>query len=152
MFLRCSCGYTLTDMACPGRIVHMLLSAHGVERLQEVVDQEVEAHGVVDMWPEHWDTAWTAESWLCPRCSRLYVGMNGTGPVRVFILERVGIDPAATEIDSQLAPMSELQAIALEQAGESPLCVKPAEPRAPANRTGHFGLPSCDVNEGRPGG
>jgi len=48
MFLRCLCGYTLTDIACPGRIVHLLLSAHGVERLQHAVDQEIEASGTVE--------------------------------------------------------------------------------------------------------
>jgi hypothetical protein len=127
MFLRCSCGYTLTDIASPGRIVHHLLSAHGVERLQDAIDREVEAHGVVDEWPEHWETAGAAESWLCPQCSRLYVGMNGAGPVRVFALERVGVDAQATGIDSQLASMPELLALAQEQAGESPLCRKHAQ-------------------------
>lgn len=124
MFIRCLCGYTLTNSACPGRIVHLLLCSHGVERLQDAVDQEVEAQGVVEGWPEHWDTAWAAESWLCPRCNRLYVGMNGAGPIRVFALERVGIDPECTGFDSQLGPMPVLMALAKEQAGASPLRVK----------------------------
>jgi hypothetical protein len=127
MFMRCPCGYTLTNIACPGKIVHVLLSAHGVERLQQAVDQEIAASGTVD-WPEPWDAAWVAESWLCPSCSRLYVGMNSGGPVRVFALERVGIDPGCTGFDSQLGPMPVLMALAKEQAGESPLSVKPAEP------------------------
>jgi hypothetical protein len=130
MFLRCPCGYTLTDIACPGRIVHHLLSAHGVERLQEAVDREVAAEGVVGGWPEHWDAAETAETWLCPKCSRLFVGVNGPGQVRVYALERVGIEPESTGIDSQLAPMAALLELAREQAGESPLSRGQAEPRA----------------------
>jgi hypothetical protein len=133
MFLRCPCGYTLTDIACPGRIVHHLMSSHGVERLQDAVDREVEAHGVVDGWPEHWDAARAAESWLCPKCSRLFVGVNGADPVRVFALERVGIEPGSTGIDSQLAPMPELLELAREQVSESPVSRKPTEPSAPAD-------------------
>ena len=120
MFLRCLCGYTLTNAASPGRIVHYLLSAHAVERLQDAVDQEVAKSGVVEDWPEHWDTAQVAEAWLCPQCSRLYVGVGGLGPVRVFALERVGVDGLATGCDSQLG-MPQVMALAGEQAGESPL-------------------------------
>ena len=50
--------------------------------------------------------------------------MNGVGPVRVFALERVGIEPGSTGFDSELAPMPELLALAQEQAGESPLTAK----------------------------
>jgi hypothetical protein len=131
MFLRCPCGYTLTDIACPGRIVHLLISAHGVERFEHAVNQEVALHGCVDNWPEPWDAAPAVESWLCPSCSRLFVGVNGPGPVRVFTLERVGIEPGTTGIDSQLAPKPILLELAREQAGESPLVSKPAEPTAP---------------------
>jgi len=121
MFLLCPCGYTLTDVATPGRIVHYLLSAHGVERLQNAVDKEVKDCGIVEEWPEHWDAARAAEAWLCPKCSRLFTGINGAGPVRVFVLEQVGIDPGSTGIDSRFGPITELLALAQEQAGESPL-------------------------------
>jgi len=134
MFLRCFCGYTLTDVACPGRVVHYLLSAHAVERLQDAVDQEVATAGVVEGWPEHWDTARAAEAWLCPQCSRLYVGVGSAGPVRVFALERVGIDSLVGGFDSRLGTMPEVLALAREQAGESPLT--PDQGAGPGGATG----------------
>jgi hypothetical protein len=135
-FLRCRCGYTLTSIASPGRIVHKLLSEHGVERFQDAVDAEVRTTGDVD-WPEPWDTAGYAECWLCPQCGRLFVGLNGPdSAVRVFTPESVGIAPEDTGLDSQLAPLDELYAIGMREAGESPLCPKPAEPGATADGGG----------------
>jgi hypothetical protein len=124
MYLHCRCGYTLTSIASPGRIVHKLLSEHDVERLQNTVDGEIRTTGEVD-WPEPWDSTRYAECWLCPQCSRLFVGLNGPdSAVRVYTPEAVGIAPEDTGIDSQLAPMNELYAIGMREAGESPLCVK----------------------------
>jgi hypothetical protein len=128
MFLRCHCGYTMTDVATPGRIVHLLLSEHAIERLQNAVDHEAEQAGVIEGWPEHWEAARAIEAWLCPRCSRLYVGMGGRGPVRVFTLECIGIAPAVTGLDSELGSEADLLRLASEQAGESPLSAPGAEP------------------------
>lgn len=120
MFFRCLCGYTLTNVASPGRIVHYMLSSHAVERLQDAVDREVLECGAVDGWPEHWETARTTEAWLCPECSRLYVGVGGKGPIRVFALERDGIK-LATACDSNFGTEREILELAQGQAGESPL-------------------------------
>jgi hypothetical protein len=139
MFLQCYCGYTLTDVASPGRIVHYLLSAHAIERLQDAVDQEVATGGIVRLWPEHWEAAGTAEAWLCPECSRLYVGslgIRGGAPVRVFALERDGIEGLAAGIDSQLGSEGEVLALGMREAGESPLAPKPAEPGDSADGAG----------------
>lgn len=123
MFLRCDCGYTMTSVAYPGRVVHLLLSQAGQERLQDSADGMVARVGRVDEWPEIWDDfARAVEAWLCPKCSRLYVGPRGSPEsVFVFALERKGIDPAATGTDSDLGSETELLKLATNEAGESPL-------------------------------
>ncbi|MGL6073213.1 MAG: hypothetical protein ACRC8S_03520 [Fimbriiglobus sp.] len=125
MFLRCRCGYVMTSIATPGRIVHTLISEHGIEALQDAVNQEIRATGDVD-WPEPWDATGCTECWLCPQCSRLFVGANGPiSAIRVYALESVGIADEDTGFDSQLAPMNKLREIGMRDAGESPLCPKP---------------------------
>jgi hypothetical protein len=85
----------------------------------------VESGGIIDEWPEHWDRARAAECWLCPKCSRLYVGVNGSGPVHIYALERIGIEGQSTGFASQLGSMEDLQVIAQEQSGESPFDQNP---------------------------
>jgi hypothetical protein len=118
----------LTNVASPGRIVHYLLSEHAIERLQDAVDKEVAENETVDLWPEHWDTARATQAWLCPQCSRLYIGLGSSGPVRVFTLERVGFESLLTGLDSQFGTETELLKLAAEQTGESPLTAEQSEP------------------------
>jgi hypothetical protein len=126
MYLRCTCGYVLTSIASPGRIVHTLISERGMERLQDAVNQEIVSTGTVD-WPDPWDSTGCKEIWLCPACSRLFVGADGPiSSIRVYRLESVGIDPQDTGIDSHLAPLDELRAIGMREAGQSPLCPIPS--------------------------
>ncbi|QDU20338.1 hypothetical protein [Urbifossiella limnaea] len=92
MFLRCICGNSLDDIASPSPTVRHVLTDTGIEKLQDAVDQEVAENGIVDMWPEHWETAGTQEVWLCSACERLYIGVNGSEPIRVYKLEQVGLN------------------------------------------------------------
>ncbi len=137
MFLRCPCGHTLTDTAAPGRIAHTLLSAHGVERLQNAVDAQVAAAGVVDGWPEHFEAARATEVWLCPACGRLFVGVSAAGVGRVYSPEGTDLPRGSTGLDSQLDPAPDWDALAREQAGESPLTSQQPErvPQPPTEPT-----------------
>jgi hypothetical protein len=83
VFLRCPCGYTMTSVACPGRIRHVLLTDHGVEELENLVDREVAEAKVVDSWPEHFEAAGAVETWLCPKCRRLFLHATGDPSNRV---------------------------------------------------------------------
>lgn len=128
MFLRCPCGYTLTNVASPGAIAHRLLTDRGVERLQNEADEEVAAAGLIDSWWDHFRAAGAIETWVCPKCLRLFVHADGS-PADVIIYKReaVGLPNDAIGIDSRLigsqfATEEQLVAMARrEQAGESPL-------------------------------
>ena len=112
----------MTDIACPGRIEHTVLSSHGTERLQGSVDSEVKVNGIIDEWPEHWESARASRAFLCPKCQRLFVGVDNNQEVWVFKLERIGVESEATGIDSQCGSEAELMELAKEQSGESPMC------------------------------
>ena len=128
VFLRCPCGYTLTNVASPGAIPHRLLTDRGVERLQDAADREVAAAGSVASWPEHFEAAGAIETWVCPKCLRLFVHADGApGKIVVYRRESVGLPNGAVGSDSQLigsdfGSVEEFVEMALrEQAGESPL-------------------------------
>jgi hypothetical protein len=137
VFLRCPCGYTLTNVASPGAIAHKLLTDHGVERLENAVDREVAANGSIDSWPEHFEEAGAIEIWVCPKCKRLFVhAVDSPADIVVYSRESVGLPSDAVGFDSKLigtqyANVRELIDMARrEQAGESPLARRP-NPSAP---------------------
>jgi len=63
----------MNDIAAPNSIEHLLLSYAAMERLQDLVDQEVSADGKVSLWPEHWEEAGAIVVWRCPNCARLHL-------------------------------------------------------------------------------
>jgi hypothetical protein len=92
MKLECICGNLMNDVGYPNDTEHLLIGTRSIERLQDLVDREVEEAGTVDMWPEHWDDSGATVVWKCYKCSRLYVNPQGTAEnVIVYAIEKVGI-------------------------------------------------------------
>jgi hypothetical protein len=121
MFLRCPCGYILTSVACPGRVRHVLLTDHGVERLEDLVDGEVEARGVIGSWPEHFEGAGAIETWVCPKCLRMFLHAAGeAAKIVVYRHEATGLPEGSVGLDSQLGSHEDAMALGREQAGRSP--------------------------------
>jgi hypothetical protein len=83
MFLKCACGTVLDDIAAPNSVEHLLLSYAAMEKLEGLVDEEVEAHGVVNEWPEHWENAGAVDVWRCHHCGRLHFNAKGAREDRV---------------------------------------------------------------------
>jgi hypothetical protein len=92
MQLECVCGTALSDTGYPNDIEHLLIGTHAIERLQEVVDKEVEKEGRIDLWPEHWDESGAIEVWKCFKCGRLYMNIKQP-PERIVVysIERIGL-------------------------------------------------------------
>lgn len=123
MFLRCPCGHILNDVASPGCVTHLLLSDHGVETLENEVDREVNDEGKVDMWPEHFEKAGAINTWLCPKCHRLFLRATGD-PRKVVVYRRedISLTDDSSGIDTQFAPEDECIAHAMKHhTGRSPL-------------------------------
>src|SRR4051794_35467704 len=113
MFLRCPCGYTLSNGASPGRIRHLLLTDHGVEDLENAVDREVAQVGCVDSWPEHFESAAAIETWVCPKCLRLFLyPTDRPEEIIVYQRERIGLPPDAVGFDSQYGTYDQIKALA----------------------------------------
>jgi hypothetical protein len=104
MFLRCPCGYTLTDVASPGCIPHKLLTDLGVERLQDAVDREVAERGAVQSWFDHFKQAAAIETWVCPRCLRLFVHVDVTGRKPRQRVPRPTSNPHRANLGNFVAP------------------------------------------------
>src|SRR4051812_46429176 len=77
MILVCTCGTVLSDAGAPNDTEHLLISNRSIERLQDLVDAQVQGDGVVDEWPEHWEDCGALEAWICHACKRIYVSPNG---------------------------------------------------------------------------
>jgi hypothetical protein len=92
MRIQCLCGNSPSNTAYPDNIQHVLLDAYAVEKLQDAVDEEVKESGVVDMWPEHWDSSGAIEVWKCLECERLHFYPKGDPKdALVYKLERKGL-------------------------------------------------------------
>jgi hypothetical protein len=132
MFMRCPCGYTLSDGASPGRIRHLLLTDQGVEDLENAVDREVAEAGCVDSWWDHFQSAAAIEVWVCPKCLRLFLyPTDRPEEIIVYQRDRIGIPRDAVGFDSQVGTDEEISALAREHAGRSPLADRPAPPPPP---------------------
>jgi len=93
MYLQCICGNVMNDIGAPNNVEHLLLSYYAMERLQDLVDQEVSTNGQVDLWPEHWDDAGAIVVWKCLDCDRLYLNAKSKKEdVVVYKIERKGIE------------------------------------------------------------
>ncbi len=92
MKLECSCGNLMNDVGYPNDTECLLVCAGSLERLQDLVDNEVEGSGTVAMWPEHWDECGATEVWKCYKCGRLYINPKGPAEkVIVYAIEKIGI-------------------------------------------------------------
>jgi len=92
MYLKCSCGNVMNDIAGPNTVEHVLLSDYAQERLQDLVDKEVATNGQVDLWPEHWDEAGSIDVWKCQDCDRLYFNARGKKEdIVVYKIEKKGL-------------------------------------------------------------
>ena len=93
MYIRCVCGNTLNNAASPNNVEHLILNSYAIEKMQDVVDVEVEENGSVDMWPEHWDESGAVDVWKCFECERLLFNVKGNPKeVLVYKLEQKGLD------------------------------------------------------------
>jgi hypothetical protein len=91
MYLECICGNVMNDIASPNSVEHLLLSYSAMERLQDLVDQEVSTNGKVDLWPEHWEEAGAIVVWRCQDCARLYLNAKSQKEdVAVYKIEKKG--------------------------------------------------------------
>lgn len=64
-----------------------------MERLQDLVDAEVEEQGEEQLWPEHRQEAGAQHVWKCNECGRLHVNARGEPKdVVVYRVEKQGID------------------------------------------------------------
>jgi hypothetical protein len=93
MYLECLCGNVMNDVAAPNAVEHLLLSYSAMERLQDLVDQEVSTNCEVNLWPEHWEAAGAVVVWKCPNCDRLY--LNAKGPkenIVIYKIEKKGLE------------------------------------------------------------
>jgi hypothetical protein len=92
MQFECLCGTMLSDTASPNDTEHLLISSRSIERLQDLVDDELAKDGVVDMWPEHWDECGAIEVWKCHKCNRLYVQpRESPEKIIVYSIEKIGL-------------------------------------------------------------
>jgi hypothetical protein len=83
----------LSNAGAPNDTDHVLLSNRVMERLQDLVDNEVETAGRIDSWPEHWADAGSIRVWKCHRCHRLYLNTAGEPEdIIVYSIERKGLD------------------------------------------------------------
>ena len=87
MYLECICGNVMNDIAAPNSVEHLLLSYAAMERLQDLVDQEVSVDGEVSLWPEHWKEAGAIVVWRCPACDRLH--LNSTGQKEDMVVYKI---------------------------------------------------------------
>jgi hypothetical protein len=82
----------LSDTAQPNDIEHLLISSRSIERLQDLVDDEVRKEGVVDMWPEHWEQSGAVEIWKCYKCHRLLLRpRESPDKIVVYSVEKIGL-------------------------------------------------------------
>jgi hypothetical protein len=96
MNLTCLCGNSMSDVGSPNDMECLLISNRSIERLQDLVDEQVSRDGIVDEWPEHWEASGATEVWRCHNCNRLYFRPKGRPEdVVVYAIERVGLRPAA---------------------------------------------------------
>ena len=92
MYLKCICGNLMSDGGSPNDTEHLLISNRSVEQLQDMVDSQISRDGVVDEWPEHWESSGATDVWKCEICKRLYVSPNGPpDQVAVYAIEKIGI-------------------------------------------------------------
>jgi hypothetical protein len=93
MILKCFCGNQLDDIGYPNNVENLLVSTEAEERLQDMVDKEVNESGEIQMWPEHWEESNAISVWKCYECNRLYFNPEGEPEkVIVYNIEQVGID------------------------------------------------------------
>ncbi len=98
MFFPCICGWTMTNVASPNDIEHVLLSDRVSENLENLVDQECATVGSIDSWPEHWEESGAIDVWRCPVCERLYFNATGDpSEVVVYKIERKGLSNNPSE-------------------------------------------------------
>ncbi len=92
MYLSCVCGKVMNDVAAPNKVEHLLLSYSAMERLQDLVDQEVSTTCEVRLWPEHWKESGAIDVWKCPDCGRLYLyAKEDPEKVLVYVIEEKGV-------------------------------------------------------------
>ena len=92
MLMTCNCGTRLDDIAAPHSVEHLLLNYAAMEKVQDLADAEVEAHGRIDEWPEHWERSGAIVVWRCHVCERLYFNAKGRPEdVIVYAVERRGL-------------------------------------------------------------
>jgi hypothetical protein len=93
MILKCRCGTLLDNIGYPNTVEHLLVSNKAEERLQDLVDQEVEENGEIQMWPEHWEKSNAVKIWKCYECNRLYLEPEGDlEKVIVYKIEQQSVD------------------------------------------------------------
>jgi len=92
MNLKCRCGNVLSNAGSPNGVEHMLISDYSKERLQDAVDRDVRANGVIDSWWDHWKQSGALELWMCLNCKRLYVSPDASGEkMLVYSIENVQV-------------------------------------------------------------
>jgi hypothetical protein len=94
MRLKCICGHTMTDIAHPNSIEHLLLDAYAQEQLENLLDKEVAENGKIDLLSDHFDEVKAIDVWKCNACERLYVNAHGNPEdIIVYSIEQRGVDP-----------------------------------------------------------
>lgn len=92
MKFACSCGNVLSNTASPSAIEHYLISEANAERLQSLVDEQLDQEGGHIEWYENWSECSPSRVWKCHKCERLYVFTdNEFETVKVYALEKIGI-------------------------------------------------------------
>jgi hypothetical protein len=92
MYLECFCGRVMFNTGSPNGIEHVLLYDYALEKLQALVNAEVDKDGTVDLWPEHREDSGALNVWKCPDCQRRYISPDGEKEkVIVYTIERRGM-------------------------------------------------------------
>ncbi len=92
MQIECACGLMLSNTGQPNDVECLLVPSRSIEKLQDLIDEEVATNGSVDMWPEHWEESGAIEVWRCRQCGRLYFNANKSREnIVVYNIEKTGI-------------------------------------------------------------
>jgi hypothetical protein len=98
----------MSNVASPNDMECLLLSNRQVERVQDLIDEQVRRDGIIDEWPEHWEASGAIEVWRCYKCKRLYFGATDRAEdIVVYAVERIGLGSADAEAGGTPAPQPE---------------------------------------------